>query len=119
MVEPLPSPEQSPELELLDSLVDSFAKLDLITYFHGNPWSMDTAEGLARHIGRPLEKVEESALALTRQGVLKVFQQDHKPVYSFNSSTQTRVIDKFLAFYSTPDGRLVILTRLLQSGSAP
>jgi predicted transcriptional regulator len=56
---------------LLQRLLSSEVKADLLTLFHEDPGLVDTTEGLARRTGRTLKTMEEDLEDLLDLGVLK------------------------------------------------
>ncbi len=70
---PPEEPPQGLDDELLDLLrrqVNSPIKMDLVAYFHENPYAMDAARSLAVRLGRDASLVDASAGDLVRDGVL-------------------------------------------------
>lgn len=45
-------------LDLLRTRVNTFIKWDVVRFFHANPHTADTADNLARYIGRDVRVVE-------------------------------------------------------------
>lgn len=58
-------------LDFLHSKVNSFVKWDLVRFFHDNPHTRDTAENLARYIGRDTRSIERELEALVTAHVLQ------------------------------------------------
>jgi hypothetical protein len=56
--------------ELLDSLLSSETKTDLLLLFHRNRGLIDTVQGVARRIGRKGDSVESDLNDLVELGVL-------------------------------------------------
>ncbi len=57
-------------LDFLTTYVDSFIKWELLLFFHQNPNTFDTAEGIARYLGRDKADVQDALLRLKTQGLL-------------------------------------------------
>ena len=63
--------DMDPELlEFLKTKVNSFIKWDLVRFFHDNPNSTDTAENVARYVGRDVSAIEAELGELVGTGVL-------------------------------------------------
>ena len=58
-------------LELIHNKVNSFIKWDIVRFFHDNPHTTDTAEGIARYTGRDMLIVEPELDQLAESGVLE------------------------------------------------
>ncbi len=65
-------------MKLFERLLDTDLKADLLTLFHNNPNRSDTADGLARTIGRSVTEVQRELEDLSELGILKRVE-----VYSF------------------------------------
>ena len=63
--------DMDPEvLEFLKTTVNSFIKWDLVIFFFENPHTTDTAENVARYIGRDASVIQSDLDDLVRSGVL-------------------------------------------------
>jgi len=62
----------SKERELLDRMLSSEVKGDLLLLFHRNPGLIDTMENVARRIGRAAKTIETDMRDLVDLGVLKM-----------------------------------------------
>lgn len=56
--------------QLLDELLSSDAKADLLALFHNNPGLMDGIDGVARRIGRAANEIEADVRDLIDLGLL-------------------------------------------------
>jgi hypothetical protein len=85
-------------LSFLQTTVNSFVKWDLIRFFHDNPHAADTAENIARYIGRDLDLVEQEMIGLAEAGVL---QKTHVPgacIFALSPDPAVKaVVNDFLA----------------------
>jgi hypothetical protein len=79
-------------LECLRTQVNSFIKWDLVHFFYRNPYTIDTPEGIARHIGRNVGAIRVDLVALAAGGLLVAHCYDGMTVYSY--STDPIVRDK-------------------------
>ena len=68
--------ETSPSIlkreQLLDDLLSSDAKADLLALFHNSPGLIDGIEGLARRIGRAANEIETDVRDLVEIGLLSI-----------------------------------------------
>jgi len=55
----------------LQRLLDSDTKAELLTFFHGNPRTADSLEGLALRLGRPPKELESELNELVKIGLLR------------------------------------------------
>ena len=85
-------------LEFLQTKVNSFIKWDLVRYFHDNPYAADTAENIARYIGRDADPIGGELSALVKSGVLQ--RREPSPdvfVYSLSSDPSVReLVSRFV-----------------------
>jgi hypothetical protein len=84
-------------LEFLKTKVNSFIKWDLVRFFHDNPHSTDTAENVARYVGRDLNAIEAELGELVGTGVLERQRVGDMWVYSLATDADMRkLIDQFI-----------------------
>ncbi len=84
-------------LEFIRTKVNSFIKWDLVRFFHDNPHTTDTAEGIARYTGRDVRTVEPELLQLVSSGVLQKTSLNELTVYTLATDTEIRsLIDTFI-----------------------
>jgi hypothetical protein len=84
-------------LDFIRTKVNSFIKWDLVRFFHDNPHTTDTAEGIARYTGRDLRSVEPELHELCASGVLQETDLDDITVYTLATDAETRrLINKFI-----------------------
>jgi hypothetical protein len=77
-------------LDFLAVYADSFVKWDLLRFFHENPSTMDTAENIARYVGRSVRDVQPELKALARHGLLVERLLDTLTVYILHHDTALR-----------------------------
>jgi hypothetical protein len=58
-------------LDFLQHKVNSFIKWDLVRFFHDNPHAADTAENIARYIGRDARTIHDELTGLVKANVLQ------------------------------------------------
>jgi len=90
--------DMDPELlEFLEAKVNSFVKWDLIRFFHDNPHTTDTADGIAWYARRDVEAIRAELAELAAQGVLVQAQRDGATIYSLSNNRGIRdVIRRFV-----------------------
>ncbi len=84
-------------LEFIRTKVNSFIKWDLVRFFHENPHTTDTAEGIARYTGRDVRTVEPELLQLVGSGILQKTELNELTVYTLATDAEIRsLIDTFV-----------------------
>lgn len=84
-------------LEFLQTRVDSFVKWDLIRFFHDNPYTMDTAENIARYAGRSADVIRADLAELSQDGILEENRLGDMTVYSLVSDHEVReLLEQFV-----------------------
>ena len=79
---------------ILQRLLSSDVKADLLVLFHKNPGLIDTMEGIARRIGRVTSAVEAEIRDLVAMGLLKVKFIGAAQVYALDKVRDKRVLDE-------------------------
>jgi hypothetical protein len=96
--------DMNPEvLEFLKTTVNTFIKWDLVIFFYKNPNTADTADNIARYIGRDAGLIEGELDELTIVGVLQRRLTGPLRVYSLTADPQVR--DRLQHFVSASDDR--------------
>jgi hypothetical protein len=86
-----------PLLDLVKNKVNSFIKWDLVRFLRENPNTADTAENIAKYIGRNATTVEPELDELVDSGIMEVNRIDELPVYSFSTDQAVRdLVDRFI-----------------------
>ena len=84
-------------LEFIRTKVNSFIKWDLVRFFHDNPHTTDTAEGIARYTGRDVRTIEPELQQLVSAGILQTSPLNDLTVYTLATDTDTRkLINTFI-----------------------
>jgi len=81
----------SPGQSLLENLIGSDGKAQLLVLFRRNPGLIDEMDGIARRIGRKKEQVESDLKALVDAGVLKEGRVGSTPVFSLDGKKDAEV----------------------------
>jgi len=77
-------------LELIHNKVNSFIKWDIVRFFHDNPHTTDTAEGIARYTGRDELIVEPELDQLAQAGVLETTALGDMTVFTLTAEAEMR-----------------------------
>ena len=86
-----------PLLDLVKTKVNSFIKWDLVRFLRENPNTADTAENIAKYVGRNATTVEPELRELVDGQIMEVKQVDGMPVYSLSTDPSTReLLDRFI-----------------------
>lgn len=90
--------DMDPELlDFLKTKVNSFIKWDLVRFFHENPHSADTAENVARYVGRDVTAIEAELGELVGTNVLERQRVGDLWVFSLATDPAMRKrIDQFI-----------------------
>lgn len=93
--------DMDPELlDFLKTKANSFIKWDLVRFFHENPNTIDTAENIARYIGRNAAEVKQELEGLVESGVMSVRFARKIPNYSLTGDEAMReLIERFISAY--------------------
>ena len=94
--------------------VDSPLKLELITYFHRNRFTMDYAEGTAQRVGADPQRVQASLEELVTAGIVQqrqsAFNSSRPPVFSYTRDPGIRrLVGELSDYLSHEDGRKDLL----------
>jgi hypothetical protein len=86
-----------PLLDLVKTKVNSFIKWDLVRFLRENPNTADTAENIAKYVGRNAATVEPELHELVDCEIMEVKTVDGLPVYSLTTNASTReLLDRFI-----------------------
>jgi len=77
--------------ELMEKLMGTEIKAELLRLFHMNPGILDTVEGIARRIGRMPKDVETEISTLVELGVLRTERFGKLDVVSLNTSKDKEI----------------------------
>jgi hypothetical protein len=87
-----------PELiRFLREKVNTFVKWDVVQFFHHNPHADDTAENIARYIGRDVASIADELNELATKNVLRARTASGKTIFSLVNDQQTRkLVNEFV-----------------------
>ncbi|HFD39554.1 MAG TPA: hypothetical protein ENJ31_06865 [Anaerolineae bacterium] len=84
-------------LDLVKTKVNSFIKWDLVRFLRENPNTTDTAENIAKYIGRNNTTVEPDIRELVDSGIMEAKIIEGKTVYSLVPDPEVReLLDRFV-----------------------
>jgi len=83
--------------ELMEKLMGTEIKAELLRLFHMNPGILDTVEGIARRVGRMSKNVETEISTLVELGVLRKERFGSLDVVSLNTSKDREIMKKVAA----------------------
>ena len=84
-------------LDFLNTYADSFAKWELLRFFYHNPNTLDTAESIARYIGRSSQHIQKELLELKEHGLLKETSVGNLLVYTLEPPPHLQAqLEKFI-----------------------
>ncbi len=84
-------------LDLVRTKISSFIKWDLVRFLRENPNTADTAENIAKYIGRNAATVEPELRELVDSGIMDVRLLEGMPIYSLTGNADTReLIERFI-----------------------
>jgi hypothetical protein len=87
-----------PLLDLVKTKVNSFIKWDLVRFLRENPNTADTAENIARYVGRSAATVEPELRELVQSGIMEVKQVEDMPIFCLTEDAGTRdLLDRFIS----------------------
>ena len=87
-----------PLLDLVKTKVNSFIKWDLVRFLRENPNTADTAESIAKYVGRNAATVEPELRELVNGGIMEVKSVEGMPIYTLTTDASTReLLDRFIA----------------------
>jgi hypothetical protein len=84
----------SPDLggkDLIEVLLSSESKGELLMLFHKNPGIVDTVEGVARRIGKGKDEIEGDIKDFSEIGLLKVMNVGKLTLLSFNKQKDAEI----------------------------
>jgi hypothetical protein len=90
-------------MRFLRQKLNSFVKWDIVRFFHDNPHAVETADDIARALGREGDEVPEALKALTASKVLSMKTVSGTAVFSLADDPKMRTLVR--EFVSACDDR--------------
>jgi len=72
--------------EELDPILQTVIRIELLAFFQANPYTRDTAGGLAIRLHRPCQQVEMALQALSALGILEIGGTSKVTIYRLRSA---------------------------------
>src|SRR6476469_593528 len=102
-------------LDFIRTKVNSFIKWDLVRFFHDNPHTTDTAQGIARYTGRDIRTIEPELQQLVKVQVLEATQLNDMVVYALMPDPEVRrLIDAFIVACGDRQFRVKAIYHVIQ-----
>lgn len=106
--------------DFLQSKVNSFVKWDLVRFFHDNPHAADTAEHIARFIGRETSVITRELNDLIDAHILERETVSGVTIYQLSRDEAMRdLIDKFVEACHDRDFRVKAIHHVIRGMQAP
>jgi hypothetical protein len=108
--------DMDPELlDFVRNKVNTFIKWDLLKFFHENPNTADTAENIARYVGRSATAVKAEAQQLVEGGLMEMRLVDDLPIYTLTRNQETkRLINQFLRACEDRNFRVKVVYHIIR-----
>lgn len=101
-------------IQFLQTKVNSFIKWDLVRFFHDNPHTTDTAENIARFVGRDAQTVQHELDGLAKAEVLLTKSISGQRIYRLSDADETRqLIREFVAACHSREFRVKAINHMM------
>ena len=102
-------------LDFVKSKINTFIKWDLLKFFYENPNTADTAENIARYVGRSAAAVKAEVQELVDGGMLNVRLVADLPIYTLTEDKQKRdLISRFLRACEDRNFRVKVVYHIIR-----
>ena len=109
-----------PLLDLVKTKVNSFIKWDLVRFLRENPNTADTADSIARYVGRNAATVEPELRELVNGGIMEVRSVEGMPIYTLTTDAATReLLDRFIAACEDRHFRVKVIYHIVRGMHTP
>jgi DNA-binding transcriptional ArsR family regulator len=107
-------------LTFIQQHITSFVRWDAIRFLDENPGTRDTANNLARYIGRDRQAVSREAAALAMEGILRAERRGAHIVYSLTADPEVRRLIADLVEEARERAfRMKLVYHILRQGDQP
>jgi len=104
-------------LSFIKKHVRSFTRWDLIKFLYHNQSTWDTAENLARYIGRRVERVEAEVVQMAKEGLLRRDEQGPDAVYALTQDPELHtLVEKLVVASQDRTFRMKLVYHILRAG---
>jgi hypothetical protein len=102
-------------LEFVKSKVNTFIKWDLLRFFFENPHTADTAENIARYVGRSAAAVKAEVQELVESDLMEMRLVADLPIYTLTQNEATRkLISQFLSACQDRNFRVKVVYHIIR-----
>jgi hypothetical protein len=77
-------------LDFIKKHITTFTRWDVIKFCYENPNTLDTAENLARYVGRTTSVIQQEAEEMAAEGIFRSSSEGGETVYSLNDDVHIR-----------------------------
>jgi hypothetical protein len=104
-----------PLLDLVKTKVNSFIKWDLVRFLRENPNTADTAENIAKYVGRNAATVEPELRELVESRIMEAKTVEGMPIYSLTTDPSTReLLDRFITHCEDRHFRVKVIYHIVR-----
>lgn len=97
--------------------VRSFTRWDMLRFLYHNQNTWDTAANLARYVGRQVGRVEDEAVKMVKEGLLRRDEQVSAPVYALTQDPKTiTLIEQLVSACRDRTFRMKLVYHILRAG---
>ena len=86
---------------IMNILLSSETKIELLSLFHNNPSLMDTVEGIAIRIGRTGASIQEDVESLEKIGILRKKFVGHSSVFLLETRMDQGISDLLAQYFES------------------
>ena len=102
-------------LDFVKSKINTFIKWDLLKFFHENPNTADTAENIARYVGRSAAAVKAEVQDLVEGNMMHMRLVADLPIYTLTEDKQKRdLISRFLRACEDRNFRVKVVYHIIR-----
>ncbi|MBL8130810.1 MAG: hypothetical protein JNL42_03055 [Anaerolineae bacterium] len=110
--------EQEAVLAFVRTTMNTFAKWDVMTFFHNNPYASETARNIARFAGREEAEVARALPALVEGGLLRAQVAGYQTIYRLTDRNEARAdVARFLHACEDRDFRALAIQTVIEGAS--
>ena len=77
-------------LDFIKQHVTTFTRWDMLKFFHENPNTQDSADNLARYVGRSPDVIRQEAQEMAEEGIFRAVKQGRHTVYLLTDNAEVR-----------------------------
>lgn len=113
--------EMDPQLlQFIKDHVTTFTRWDTIRFFYENPHTQDTAENLARYVGRSPEIICREADEMAQEGIFQAEKRGEHTIYVLTNDPDARqLIAQLVEAARDRTFRMKLVYHILRAGGQP